>query len=112
MSDDARPAFEAGQVVTVFRSRLRSGDQSEYHSTAAEMLALAREMPGFVDFKSFGADDGERVSVITFADRESQRGWREHVDHRVAQAAGRDRFYAEYSIQVSDCVAAHSFTAT
>ena len=105
------PAFTPGQVVTVFRSRLRADVPDDYGPMAAEMLALAREMPGFVDFKSFAAPDGERVSLITFADAESQRGWREHARHRVAQAEGRARFYAGYSIQVAQCTQAHAFEA-
>jgi len=105
------PAFAAGQVVTVFRSRLRSGIGAEYGPMAEAILALARTMPGFVDFKAFSADDGERVSLITFEDAVSQHAWRVQSDHRLAQATGRDRFYAEYSIQVADCTRAHRFVS-
>src|SRR3954470_13297247 len=103
------PRFVPRPVVTAFRSRLNPGVGPEYGPMAEEVLALARTMPGFVDFAAFAADDGERVSVITFADEPSQRAWRDQADHRVAQAAGRDRFYASYSIQVSVCATAHSF---
>jgi heme-degrading monooxygenase HmoA len=102
----------AGQVVTVFRSRLRPDVIDEYEPRAAEMFALAHTMPGLVDVKSFTADDGERVTLVTFADAESQRAWREHPDHRLAQQAGRDRFYAEYSIQVCECTRVRTFTST
>ena len=78
---------------------------------ADEMLALAQEMPGFVDYKFFHADDGERVSLVTFADQASQDGWRQHVAHREAQRKGRADWYAAYSIQVSDCTRAHEFEA-
>ena len=37
------------------------------------MLELALAMPGLVDVKSFAADDGEHVTIATFADEESQR---------------------------------------
>lgn len=104
------PPFAAGQVVTVFRNRLAPTAGSEYHETAEAMLDLAREMPGFVDFKTFGAEDGERVSLVTFADAASQRAWRDQADHRTAQEAGRDRFYAQYSIQVCDCTAVRAFS--
>jgi heme-degrading monooxygenase HmoA len=97
------PQLAAGQVVTVFRSRLRGEAIDEYGPRAAEMLALAQTMPGLIDVKAFMADDGERVTLVTFADAESQRAWREHPEHRLAQRAGRDRFYAEYSIQVCEC---------
>jgi heme-degrading monooxygenase HmoA len=106
-----RPQLAPGQVVTVFRSRLRGDAIEEYGPRAAEMLALAQTMPGLVDVKAFTADDGERVTLVTFADGESQRAWREHPEHRRAQRAGRDRFYADYSIQVCDCTRVHTFEA-
>jgi heme-degrading monooxygenase HmoA len=109
--DDGGPAFAAGQVVTVFRSRVRPEAIAEYGATAPVILELALGMPGLVDVKSFSADDGEHVTIATFADEESQRAWREHAEHRAAQRAGRDRFYSGYSIQVCETVRARSFTA-
>jgi len=88
------------QVVTVFRSRLRDGVQGEYGPLAEEMLTLARAMPGFVDFKTFSAPDGERVSIITFESPSAHTAWREHPAHRAAQQRGREALYAAYTIQV------------
>jgi heme-degrading monooxygenase HmoA len=101
--------FAPGQVITIFRSRLRADAAPGYHETADEMLALAQQVPGFVDYKSFHADDGERVSLVTFDGPEGQRTWREDVAHREAQRRGRDDWYSAYSIQVGDCTAAHEF---
>lgn len=101
--------FAPGQVMTIFRSRLRDDAAPGYHETADEMVALAAEVPGFVDYKFFHADDGERVSVVTFDGPDSQRAWREHVEHRAAQATGRRDWYAEYSIQVGTCEVAHEW---
>ncbi|MGH9288788.1 MAG: antibiotic biosynthesis monooxygenase family protein [Acidimicrobiales bacterium] len=106
-----RSQLAAGQVVTVFRSRLREEAIDDYAPRAAEILALALTMPGLVDVKSFTADDGERVTLVTFADSESHRAWREHPEHRLAQRDGRDRFYAEYSIQVCECTRVSTFAA-
>jgi heme-degrading monooxygenase HmoA len=96
------PDFRPGQIVTVFRSRLRADAGQDYVDTAEEMARLAAGMPGLVDVTAFTAQDGERLTLVTFADEDSQRAWREHVDHRAAQQAGRDRFYAEYSLQVCE----------
>jgi heme-degrading monooxygenase HmoA len=104
-------SFEPGQVITIFRNRLRPDGLDEYGSTAAEMSALARTMAGYVDHKSFTADDGERVTVVTFADEESQTAWRRQVEHRAAQRRGREAFYAEYTLQVGICTTAHVFTS-
>ena len=66
-------------------------------------------MPGFVDAKTFTSDDGERVTIVTFADLASERAWRDHPEHRDAQRAGIDRFYAEYSIAVATVFYRHEF---
>ena len=101
--------FAPGQIVTVFRSRLRDDAAPGYHDTADEMLALAQEIPGFVDYKFFYAEDGERVSVVTFDGPASQQAWREHTAHRATQARGRAEWYSAYSIQVAECVTASEF---
>lgn len=103
------PAVMDGRVVTVFRSRLRDGARTAYESDSARMAALAHEMPGFVELKTFTADDGERVSLVTFASEETHTAWRDHPDHRGAQRRGRAEYYDEYLIQVCRVVAERRF---
>src|SRR5438093_11817341 len=96
-------------IVTIFRSRLRPEHQAEYAEWAERIHALATAMPGFVSIKTFTAEDGERVSIVEFASEETHRAWREHPEHRVAQALGRQKFYAEYRIQVCRDVTTREF---
>ena len=105
------PQFGKDQVITVFRSRRRPGIEEAYTALAAQMEVAARAMPGFVDFKSFRADDGEQVSVVTFDSPEAQRAWREDPRHVAAQRRGRDELYLEYSIQVGRCEHVARFSA-
>ena len=102
-------SFAPGQIVTVFRNRLHAPNVARYAERAEEIHALALTMPGLVDVKTFTADDGERVTIATFADDEAQRTWREHEEHRVAQRQGRADFYDEYTIQVCETVRAREF---
>jgi heme-degrading monooxygenase HmoA len=99
-----------GEIVTTFRSRLRADAGDDYVQMAAEMERCARAMPGFVDFKTFVADDGERVSIIVFASREAHDAWRDDPRHRTAQAQGRADWYSEYSIQICELVAKREFS--
>ena len=91
-------------VITVFRSRLRPDIADEFDELAKQMLELAESMPGFISYKVYSAEDGERCSIIEFESAEQLRAWREHPQHRKAQATGRDRFYAEYTLHVCDPV--------
>jgi heme-degrading monooxygenase HmoA len=74
------------------------------------MQAAARSVPGFVDYKTFTAEDGERVSLVTFANLEAHRAWRSDPQHRRAQQQGRSEFYLEYSIQVGECTHASQWS--
>jgi heme-degrading monooxygenase HmoA len=103
-------AFSAGQMVTVFRSRRRPESEDDYRQVARAMEEAARSAEGFVDFKTFTADDGEHVSLVTFATPTAHRAWRDHPGHRRAQEQGRDRFYLDYSIQVGECTQVSRWT--
>lgn len=98
-----------GQVVTVFRNRLREDARGAYVDELAVVAELARSMPGFIETKTFVADDGERATVVTFADPESHRGWREHPRHREAMRHGVSDYYEEYSIAVGTTSYASAF---
>lgn len=100
---------EHAQVMTIFRSRLRPEATTAYADHAARMSELARSMPGYVGHKAFTADDGERVTIVLFADRDSHEAWRSHPEHVDAQRAGVRDYYQEYSITVGDVTRHHAW---
>jgi heme-degrading monooxygenase HmoA len=107
-ADRSRP--RVGQVVTVFRNRLREPAREAYATELEVVTALARSMPGFVETKTFVADDGERATIVTFADPDAHRAWRDHPRHREAQRHGIADYYTEYSIAVGTTSYASAFT--
>lgn len=74
------------------------------------MFELGANMPGFISYKDFVAEDGENVTVIEWESLEALEAWREHPEHKLAQDQGRNRFFSEYKIQVCAPVRAHEFT--
>ena len=97
-------------MVTVFRSRVRKEYAEEYMKMAAKMSELAASMPGYVSHKGFTAEDGERVTIVEFESEETQRAWAQLPAHREAQRLGRERFYAEFKIQVCKLIRENAFT--
>jgi len=97
-------------IVGIFRSRLR-GDARGYATTAERMEELAAAQPGFLGIKTFGAEDGERVSLFAFESLAALEAWRDHPEHREAQRRGREEFYAAYSLQVCELVREAHFEA-
>jgi heme-degrading monooxygenase HmoA len=96
-------------VIAIFRSRLRPEHAEEFGALAPRILDLARSMPGFLSYKSFTADDSERVSLIEFDSLPHLEAWRDHPEHRRAQELGRARFYAQYELQICEPLRAASF---
>jgi heme-degrading monooxygenase HmoA len=102
---------EETMVVTVCRSRLKPGAKEEYVRWAERMAALARTMPGYISHKGFWADDGERVTIVEFADEPSQRAWAVNAQHVEAKKKGRADFYEEYKVQVCSVLRESAFKA-
>jgi len=98
-------------VVTIFRSRLKPENEHEYHEWAARIAALAKTMPGYVSHKGFAAEDGERLTLVEFADEASQRNWSTNLQHVEAKKKGRQDFYLEYKLQVCRVERESTFTA-
>ena len=93
-------------IVILFRSRLTKKAEAgeDYQDKAAEMLAYAKTQPGFVDFKQYKAEDGERLSVVKWQDRETLDAWRRNARHGEAKKSGRERWYASYDIEIAEII--------
>jgi heme-degrading monooxygenase HmoA len=87
--------------VVIFRNRLRD-DAEGYGETAVAMAALVAEQPGFVDVKTFTAEDGERVTLGYFEDLVSLERWGRVPEHQRAQERGREEFYSGFDLEVCD----------
>lgn len=96
-------------VVVLFRSRLTEEAGADYAAMAVELRDRAARMPGFVDFKSFSAEDGERVSVIHWQSAESMRAWTDDMRHAIAQRLGREKWYTEFSVEVAEVTRSYRF---
>ena len=97
-------------LTVVFRSRMREGvDLAPLEKLGARMYELATQMPGFISYKDFASSDGESVSIVEFESPETLAAWRNHPEHLEVQRLGRERYFAEYRIQVCTPVRSYQF---
>ena len=96
-------------VIVLFRSMLTADAGADYATMAGEMLARAQTLPGFIDFKSFAADDGEHVAVIRWESQELLRAWTDDLRHVVAQRLGREKWYEYFRVEVAEVVRSYAF---
>ena len=62
----------------------------------------AKSKPGFIAAKSFTAEDGERLTMVWWKDRETLEEWRTDARHMAAQNTGRERWYEYYKMEVAE----------
>jgi heme-degrading monooxygenase HmoA len=91
---------QAPYYVVVFSSVRAAADGDGYGDTADRMLELAREQPGFLGVESVRDAEGRGITVSYWESLEAVRRWGAHAEHRLAQAAGRERWYAAYRLRV------------
>jgi len=91
----------AGPCYAVIFSNQQRGAPPEYEATAKRMSELAPTMPGFLGYESTRGADGFGITVSYWSSLDAIAGWRAHAEHALAQAAGRDRFYATYDLRVA-----------
>jgi heme-degrading monooxygenase HmoA len=91
-----RPPYYA----VIFSSVRSDADANGYGATADRMLELARRQPGFLGIESVLDAAGCGITVSYWDTLDAIRRWGAHAEHRVAQAGGRERWYAAYRLRV------------
>ena len=86
--------------AVVFTSLRTEEDQEGYAAMAQRMEDLAREQPGFLGIESARGTDGVGITVSYWSTLEAIKAWRNHAEHRVAQAYGRSKWYREFQLRI------------
>ena len=90
---------EPPYYAVIFSSRRTPGDNG-YGAMADRMAELSRAQPGFIGMDHAGSD-GIGLTVCYWASLEAIAGWRNNVEHLVAQAEGKARWYEEYRVRIA-----------
>jgi heme-degrading monooxygenase HmoA len=92
----------------VFTSR-RSVVDEGYGAVADRMVELASQQPGFLGVESARGPDGVGITVSYWVSPEAIAAWKAHVEHRVAQADGRRKWYADFEVRICRVERAYRF---
>jgi heme-degrading monooxygenase HmoA len=89
-------------IVILFRSKLTSAAGVDYAQTSEALESYVKTKPGFIAVKSFTAEDGERLTIVWWKDRETLEQWRTDSRHMEAKSTGRERWYEYYKMEVAE----------
>jgi heme-degrading monooxygenase HmoA len=86
--------------AVVFTSVRSDADPAGYEETAARMVELAARQPGYLGVESVRDGNGVGITVSYWSSLEAIRAWKAEAEHRLAQQAGRQRWYDCYRLRV------------
>ena len=81
-------------IAVIFEVWPTAEGKEEYLKIAAELRELLEERDGFISVERFESltDEGKILSLSFWRDEAAIERWRSLLDHRQAQANGRERF--------------------
>lgn len=86
--------------AVIFTSQL--GDETDgYATTAARMVDLAEEQPGFLGAESVRGEDGLGVTVSYWQSTDTIQSWKANAEHLEAQRLGKDKWYRAFSVRIA-----------
>lgn len=94
IADTPEPPYYA----VIFTS-LRTEVDADYAKTAARMVELAAEQPGFLGIES--AREGLGITVSYWADLDAIARWKADAEHLAAQRLGRQQWYAAFKTRIA-----------
>jgi heme-degrading monooxygenase HmoA len=98
-------------VIVVFSITHRPDmPTAEYEETGNRMLEIVSAMPGFLGL-DYAPTEGGELLVARFESHEALAEWRNHPEHQEAQQRGREKFFANYRIDVCEPVRSYEFDA-
>jgi heme-degrading monooxygenase HmoA len=109
----AKPVRTEGKhqmMVVVFRAhRTPEGLGEEFSYWLQRMEELACTVPGYISHKGYVAEDGERLTLFEWESAETLKAWATHPEHVPVKELGRQKFYADYHLQVCELVRESKF---
>jgi heme-degrading monooxygenase HmoA len=89
-------------IAVIFEVWMKPGRKEDYLDIAARLRPELEQMDGFVSIERFQSlsDEGKLLSLSFWRDDEAVRRWRNHAEHRKAQAAGRESIFRDYRLRI------------
>ena len=89
-------------IGIIFEVQPGESKRGAYLDYAARLKPELEKMDGFVSVERFESltTPGKMLSLSFWRDEAAVANWRNHTEHRVAQAAGRAGIFADYRLRV------------
>ena len=101
-------------LAVIFEVEMNPGREQDYFDLAGKLRPQLEAIDGFISVERFRSvsDEGKYLSLSFWRDEEAVRSWREHAEHRIAQAQGKKTIIADFRIRVAEVVRDYTLADT
>lgn len=93
-------------IAVIFEVEPTEGRRDSYLGIAADLKPLLETMDGFISVERFQSltDPRKMLSLSFWRDEEAVKAWRNTIEHRRAQHAGRGGIFAGYRLRIAQVI--------
>ena len=93
-------------IAVIFEVLPAEGRRDAYLGIAADLRPLLDDIDGFISIERFQSlTNPDKVLSLSFwRDEEAVKAWRNGVEHRAAQDAGRHGVFADYRLRIASVI--------
>jgi len=93
-------------LAVIFEVWPASGRKDDYLKMAGALKAEVEKIDGFISVERFESlyEQGKLLSLQFWRDEAALTQWRNHLQHRQAQALGREEIFSNYRLRVASVV--------
>jgi len=93
-------------MAVIFEVWPAEGRRQDYLKLAAALRSEVERIDGFISVERFESlyEEGKLLSLQFWRDEEAIARWRNHLQHRQAQALGRSELFADYRLRIAAVV--------
>ncbi len=93
-------------IAVIFEVHPADGQRDVYLNIAADLRPMLDDIDGFISIERFESlsQPGKVLSLSFWRDEESIATWRNLVEHRAAQQAGRKGIFRDYRLRIAGVV--------
>ncbi len=93
-------------IAVIFEVWPKPEHRQAYFALAAQLRPALEQIDGFISVERFESltEAGKILSDSFFRDEAAVQAWRNTVEHRMAQTAGRGNHFADYRLRVAEVI--------
>lgn len=93
-------------IAVIFEVWPENGQKQTYLDLAAQLRPLLDRNEGFISIERFESlsEPGKMLSLSFWRNEQAVEQWRQRIEHRQAQARGRDDVFQNYRLRVAGVI--------